>query len=685
MDSWMLAISPLLAGWILDLLLGDPQWLPHPVVWFGKAIAACEHKQNRGNHRKAKGAVVAISLIALVFALTWVVRYWLLALPSYLLLLFDAVIIFYCLAGTTLIREVREVFYALDRSLEEGRQQVARIVGRDTSELSAQEVRTAALETLAENLSDGVIAPLFWFALLGTPGMLAYKIVNTLDSMIGYKTERYKDFGCWAAHIDDVANYIPARLTALLMILASGKLNLLAFVWKNGRCHASPNSGYPEAALAGILNCRFGGPHYYFGQLFDKPYIGENERPLTTADMKKAVRVNRVAEILMIFIVSFMRNIAWVVAVVALFCACSGKNAKKQGADAASDEAFVEMSVKYATGFSVRDSADIRLVDVGKHERLRVGEQSSGIHFALVRAEDVEVPDGYTKVRVPIERTICMTALQLSNFTVLNAHDVVKGLTGTKNLFNKDILERVKDGRIVKIGMEGNFDTEMVLAANPDVIFISPSKRGGYEAIKETGIMLVPHLGYQELDPLGQAEWIKFIGMFIGKEKEANEVFAGIEQRYNDLKVKASAATTRPTVFSGEMHYGTWHAVGGKNYLAQIFRDAGADYVIQDEETAGENLEFEKMYALAANADYWRILNSFPGDFSYEALKSSELRNELFKAYKERKVIYCNMKQQPYYEITPVQPDVLLKDFVAIFHPELVEPDYQSTYYHLLK
>ena len=218
MDSWMLAILPLLAGWILDLLLGDPQWLPHPVVWFGKAIAACEHKLNRGHHRNAKGAVVAICLIALVFALTWLVRYWLLSLSSYLLLLFDAVIIFYCLAGTTLIREVHEVFYALDRSLEEGRQQVARIVGRDTSELSAQEVRTAALETLAENLSDGVIAPLFWFALLGTPGMLAYKMVNTLDSMIGYKTERYKDFGCWAAHIDDVANYLPALGKTVLVM-----------------------------------------------------------------------------------------------------------------------------------------------------------------------------------------------------------------------------------------------------------------------------------------------------------------------------------------------------------------------------------------------------------------------------------------------------------------------------------
>lgn len=303
MDSWIFAILPLLIGWLLDLILGDPMWLPHPVVWFGKAIAACEKKLNRGNFRKAKGAFVAIMLIAIVFALTWFLRRLLLPLPSYLLLILDAIIIFYCLAGTTLIREVREVFLALDRSLDEGRKQVARIVGRDTSELSAQEVRTAALETLAENLSDGVIAPLFWLAILGTPGMLAYKMVNTLDSMIGYKTERYKAFGCWAAHIDDIANYIPARLTAFLMILATGKLGRLRFVWKNGRNHASPNSGYPEAALAGILNCRFGGPHYYFGQLFDKPYIGENDRLLTTEDIKKAVRVNRTAEVMMILLV----------------------------------------------------------------------------------------------------------------------------------------------------------------------------------------------------------------------------------------------------------------------------------------------------------------------------------------------------------------------------------------------
>ena len=284
----------LIIGWLMDLVFGDPERLPHPIVWFGKMIAFGEKRLNSGGHRKLKGGLMAVALIALVFGISWLVRWWLMGLNSWIVLVLDAIIVFYCLAGTTLIKEVRDVFLALDRSLEEGRAQVARIVGRDTSELSAQEVRTAALETLAENLSDGVIAPLFWLAILGTPGMLAYKMVNTLDSMIAYHTERYLQFGCVAAHIDDVANFIPARLTALLM---GGKL---WFIRKYARNHASPNSGYPEAALASILDCRFGGPHKYFGEMFYKPYIGENDRELTTADMKTAVRINRKAEILMV-------------------------------------------------------------------------------------------------------------------------------------------------------------------------------------------------------------------------------------------------------------------------------------------------------------------------------------------------------------------------------------------------
>ena len=293
-------ILSIILAWILDLCLGDPARLPHPVVAFGKLISKGEHALNRGTHRKLKGALLAMALVVGTYTLTALV---LGCLPSIIEFFVSTLLIFYCLAGTTLIREVREVFRAVDQSLDEGRKQVARIVGRDTSELSAQEVRTAALETLAENLSDGVIAPLFWYALLGVPGMLAYKMVNTLDSMIGYRNERYKDFGCFAARLDDVANYIPARLTAFFMVLASGRLSLLGFVWKYGNQHASPNSGYPEAALAGILNCRFGGPHNYFGQEVWKPFIGHNDRLLTTEDMRIAVRINRMAEIMMMILV----------------------------------------------------------------------------------------------------------------------------------------------------------------------------------------------------------------------------------------------------------------------------------------------------------------------------------------------------------------------------------------------
>lgn len=296
----------IIVGWLLDVLLGDPASLPHPVVLFGKMIARGEHTLNKGQHRRLKGALLAITLVLLVFCVTWLLLKLCSTLSPWLSIALQIILIFFCLAGTTLIREVRQVFIALDRSLEEGRQQVARIVGRDTTQLTAQEVRKAALETLAENLSDGVIAPMFWYLLLGVPGMMAYKMVNTLDSMIGYHSERYLQFGSFAARMDDVANYLPARLTALLMVLSAGKPQLLSFVKQFGRCHASPNSGYPESALAGILDCRFGGPHIYFGEVFDKPYIGTNDRELTTEDMKKAVMINRLSEILMLLITAVL-------------------------------------------------------------------------------------------------------------------------------------------------------------------------------------------------------------------------------------------------------------------------------------------------------------------------------------------------------------------------------------------
>jgi len=303
MDIILLIYLPMLIGWLLDRLLGDPTWLPHPVVLFGKMIAWGEKWLNKSGNRTLKGGIFSVFLILLSFIITGAIIYFLYRVNIWLAILFNSVMVFYCLAGKTLTTEVKNVFFAVDKSTEDGRKQVARIVGRDTSGLSPQQIRIAALETLSENLSDGVIAPMFCYILLGVPGMVAYKMINTLDSMIGYKSERYKQFGHIAARIDDVANYIPARLTAVLMIIVNGQMNVFSFVKKYGSQHASPNSGYPEAALAGILNCRFGGPNVYFGTMVYKPYIGDNDRLITTNDMQKAIGINLKSEILMLFLV----------------------------------------------------------------------------------------------------------------------------------------------------------------------------------------------------------------------------------------------------------------------------------------------------------------------------------------------------------------------------------------------
>lgn len=297
---------PFLFGWLIDRLLGDPEGWPHPVVGFGKVIALGELKLNNGNDRAVKGAVMALVLVAGVYFLTERILFLAWTMNDWLQPVLVTIGVFYCLAGKTLVKEVKAVFEAVERSTEEGRKQVSRIVGRDTSRLSPQEIRAAALETLAENLSDGVIAPMFWFALLGLPGMMAYKMVNTLDSMIGYKTDRYYEFGQIAARLDDLANYIPARLTAWLMLATSGNLSKQDFVKRFGQAHASPNSGYPESALAAILDCRFGGTHDYFGQPVEKPYIGTNERPFTSEDVLIAIRINNNAELAMGLLVSLI-------------------------------------------------------------------------------------------------------------------------------------------------------------------------------------------------------------------------------------------------------------------------------------------------------------------------------------------------------------------------------------------
>ncbi|PTX92388.1 adenosylcobinamide-phosphate synthase CbiB [Opitutus sp. ER46] len=294
MDALVSAVVPLAAGYLLDLLLGDPAWLPHPIVGFGRAIAAGERTLNRGGSawRFTAGAVLAAGLIVATYAAARALEAAAARWHPAAGLAVATVGVFYALANRTLIAEGRAVFAALERGVDAGRRQLARIVGRDTARLSPAEIRVAVCETMAENLSDGVVAPLCWYAVGGMPAMLAYKMVNTLDSMIGHHDSRYEWFGKAAARIDDVANFGPARLTALLLVAVARSGRGWHFVRRFGRAHESPNSGYPEAALAGILDVRFGGPHTYDGERIEHPWIGENPRDLGAGEIGCVARLN---------------------------------------------------------------------------------------------------------------------------------------------------------------------------------------------------------------------------------------------------------------------------------------------------------------------------------------------------------------------------------------------------------
>ena len=299
----MHSIIPLLIGWGLDLCAGDPARLPHPIVAFGRWISFFERKANHGDHRRAKGTFWTVTTLCTLFlsahlalAALWTACLQWEAGGTYLYYLVTGILIFYCLAGTTLIREVRMVFCAADRSLEEGRRQVSRIVGRDTQRLDRAGVTRAAVETVAENFSDGVAAPLFYFFLGGAPLALCYKAINTMDSMVGYRNERYLYFGRWAARLDDGANWLPARLSALLLVAAAwllGEDGRGAWrIWRRDRRnHASPNAAQTEAAMAGALGVQLAGPAWYFGIRVEKPTIGEHQRPIVPEDILRSNRL----------------------------------------------------------------------------------------------------------------------------------------------------------------------------------------------------------------------------------------------------------------------------------------------------------------------------------------------------------------------------------------------------------
>ncbi len=279
-------------GAFLDTLIGDPYWMPHPIRVFGNMISYMEQRLNKGNSRVLKGAFTWGVLCIGVWMFFYVAEL-IIGGNQIVAIIWGTIFFFFGISNRCLIEEGLKVEKVLNSGdLEGARRQLSMIVGRETKSLNGHQIRSAVVETLSENLSDGVVAPLFYFAIGGVPLMMLYKMINTLDSMVGYKSDRYLYFGRVSAKMDDVANFIPARLTALLMVVVSLSYRAFIHIIKFAKCHASPNSGYPESALSGVLDCRLGGPNYYFGKILDKPYIGINDRELTHRDVIRTVVLN---------------------------------------------------------------------------------------------------------------------------------------------------------------------------------------------------------------------------------------------------------------------------------------------------------------------------------------------------------------------------------------------------------
>ncbi len=306
----MSIVTMLLIALVLDAVFGEPEWLwskfSHPAAMMGRAVNWFDETLNTGNHRQIKGIVfiAALSLAALIIgrAIQW--------LPDYgILEIIGAAVL---LAHRSLVQHVEDVAGALRSDLSAGRDSVSMIVGRDSNQLDESGVARSAIESAAENFSDGVVAPAFWFLLLGLPGILLYKVVNTADSMVGYKNAEYAEFGYGSAKLDDLLNWVPARITAGLICLANFDRAAFDIAREDADLHRSPNAGWPEAALAGVLGVALSGPRSYEGQLTEDPFVNSHgKRDLDPADVEDAVVVLNRSWLGLAAVLGFVAFVIW--------------------------------------------------------------------------------------------------------------------------------------------------------------------------------------------------------------------------------------------------------------------------------------------------------------------------------------------------------------------------------------
>lgn len=347
------------------------------------------------------------------------------------------------------------------------------------------------------------------------------------------------------------------------------------------------------------------------------------------------------------------------------------------------DGQFIEVPLHYARLLKIFKADGVTRIDL-----VNPWDTTSMLkrYYLVARGADKSLcgTDGIT-VEVPLKTMACAFATDIAYAEKLGLLDSIVGVSEKRYINNQYVRSRIEKGLVADVGPSMSVNLEQLIKVSPNIFFVSPFKDNKYGPVEASGIPLGIVSAYLETHPLGRAEWLKFMALFFGKEKEADRSFLEIETRYQQLVNRAKEATARPTVFASKPYQGIWYVSPGNSYMAQLFADAGARYLYADRKSQGPiPLDFETVYKQAVNADYWVVLENYSGEYTYKTMLDEYAPYGDFAAFKNRKVVFCNTYSTTYYDEGLLKPDLLLSDLMKAFHPDLMA-DYAPVYFSMLK
>lgn len=359
----------------------------------------------------------------------------------------------------------------------------------------------------------------------------------------------------------------------------------------------------------------------------------------------------------------------------------SNNNSEKTSLNNTKTE-FAKTFPKYAKGFQIKYFDNYKVLEV----KNSWDTTKLAARYILVNKGNAK-PSGEKGeiIEVPVKSMACVFTTHIGYALKLGVLDAIKGVCEPQYIKTSEMKKRVEAGKVINIGPSTSVNIEKLISVEPDIVFVSPFKDNKYGKIQELGIPLAVSASYMETSPLARSEWIKFMAYFFNKEKEAEEIFDKIADNYNSLKAKTKNLENKPTIFSNKRFGQVWFIPGGNSYMANFFKDAGADYLWKEnQETGSLALDYETVFDKAHNADFWSITANNGGNYSYRNLLGEYEAYKEFAAFQNRKIILCNTHVKPYYETGLLEPDIILSDFIKVFHPELL-PEYQPVYFDLMK